>query len=533
MQSLLTPIADDEAYYWIFSLHPDWGYFNHPPFVGWMIAFFRTFLEGALAVRLPSVLLSTAGIWLIYKTVKPQKTALFFLLLSSMVIAHVLGFVTTPDVPLFFFTALYFYLLAQYLQKDHWSLALGLGLTVALMGYSKYQGILVVVFSLLPLIFLLRRWRFWMAIFVAAVAFFPHLYWQYSHDFATFRFHLMERMPESWKWHFPLDYLGGQLLVFGPFVSIPVLWSLFKAKKKTRLQQSAFWTVTGSLAFFFLMSFKGRTEANWTSFLIAPLMISCFYFFENKAKWEWWINRLGITSLLAIGAVRLILALGIFPELKTPFEDKSSWAQEIADKAGGRPVVFYSSYQPVSNYMFHTDKEGFLISMDRNSGSQFVMWPDWERSLQGREVLSICNGWVNCPDSMLIEGRQQAYRFIDNWHSYNYLIIDALDLPDKMNTGDSLEVALTLTNPGAESVELSGTRGERLLLTTGVYENNDPVVYFRKPLEINRMAPHKIITLETTILAPEKPGTYRLSFALEVPGLHIGKNCRFYHLTVK
>lgn len=533
LQSLATPLADDEAYYWIFSLHPDWGYFNHPPFVGWMIAFFRTFLEGALAVRLPSVLLSTAGIWLVYRTVKPQKTALFFLILSSMVIAHVLGFVTTPDVPLFFFTALYFYLLAQYLQKDHWSLALGLGLTVALMGYSKYQGILVVVFSLLPLIFLLRRWGFWMAILVAAIAFFPHFYWQYSHDFATFRFHLMERMPEAWKWHFPLDYLGGQLLVFGPFVSIPVLWAVFKSKRKNLLQQSAFWTVTGSLVFFFFMSFKGRTEANWTSFLIAPLMVCCQEFFETRPTWQKWIKRLGAISLLSVVAVRLILAYNLIPALKTPFEDKTDWAQTVAAKAGDRPVVFYSSYQPVSNYMFQTGNDGFLISMDRNSGSQFVMWPEWEMSLQGKEVLNICNGWVHCPDSMLIEGRKQAYRLVDNWRSYNYLKIDAHDLPEKMNRRDSLEVELTLTNSGAEAAALTGTEGEPLLLTTGVYENNNPVVYFRKPLVIQRLGPHEKITLKTYIRTPKSPGDYRLSFAIEVPGLHIGKNCRFYHLSVE
>ena len=533
LQSLTTPLADDEAYYWIFSLHPDWGYFNHPPFVGWMIAFFRAVFEGAWAVRLPSVLLSTAGIWFIYRTVQPQKTALFFLILGSMVIAHVLGFVTTPDVPLFFFTALYFLLLGQYLKRDHWSLALSLGLTVALMGYSKYQGILVVVFSLLPVLYLLKRRSFWVAILVAAVAFLPHLYWQYSHDFATFRFHLVERMPEAWKWHFPLDYLGGQLLVFGPFISIPLLLVLFKSKKVTPLQQSAFWTVTGSLVFFFLMSFKGRTEANWTSFLIAPIMVCCQEFFENRSTWQKWIKNLGAISLLSVAAVRLILAFNLIPALKTTFEDKSDWAQSIAEKAGDRPVIFYSSYQPVSNYMFHSGKEGFLISMDRNSGSQFVMWPDWERSLQGKKVLNICNSWVRCPDSMLVEGRMQACRMVDNWRSYNYLKIHALDPPEKINRGDSLQVELTLTNPGAEPVVLTGAEGEALLLTTGVYENNDPLVYFRKPIAIDRLAPHETIKLKTYIRAPKSPGDYRLSFAIEVPGLHIGKNCRFYHLSVE
>jgi len=102
-----------------------------------------------------------------------------------------------------------------------------------------------------------------------------------------------------------------------------------------------------------------------------------------------------------------------------------------------------------------------------------------------------------------------------------------------MNAGDSVQVALTLINPGAHSAELSGTKGEPLLITTGVYEHNDPEVYYRKQLPINKLDSHDKITLKTYILAPKRPGEYRLSFSIEVPGLHVGKNCRFYHLTVE
>jgi len=31
------PLSADEAYYWLWSLHPAAGYFDHPPMIAWLI----------------------------------------------------------------------------------------------------------------------------------------------------------------------------------------------------------------------------------------------------------------------------------------------------------------------------------------------------------------------------------------------------------------------------------------------------------------------------------------------------------------
>ena len=33
----LLPLSADEAYYWLWSQHPAWGYFDHPPMIAWLI----------------------------------------------------------------------------------------------------------------------------------------------------------------------------------------------------------------------------------------------------------------------------------------------------------------------------------------------------------------------------------------------------------------------------------------------------------------------------------------------------------------
>lgn len=50
------PLTPDEAYYWTWSLHPAFGYTDHPPLVAWLIWLGTRFGHGAGFVRLPFVL---------------------------------------------------------------------------------------------------------------------------------------------------------------------------------------------------------------------------------------------------------------------------------------------------------------------------------------------------------------------------------------------------------------------------------------------------------------------------------------------
>lgn len=535
IQALFTPMANDEVYYWLFSERPDWGYFNHPPFVGWIIWISRWILSNELAIRFPAILLNALGIWLIYKTIQPKQITIFLLVIFGMIITHVLAFVSTPDVPLFFFTCLFFYLLKKYLDHDQILLAVLLGLTIALMGYAKYQGILVVVFSFIPLYKLIRRPSFWLILLTATMAFLPHLLWQYHHEFATFRFHLSERSPVRWKWNFPLDYLLGQLLIFGPLISILLFLAERRNKKRNAFNQALQWTLWGSLVFFFIMSFKGRTEANWTSFLVFPLVYLAHESLIANIKMKSWVIRLGIFSLALLTLTRFLL-LGDWSDsmgIKLPFESKETWALDLAEAASELPVVFYSSYQPVSNYIFHTRNEAFLISMDRNSGSQHLFWVDEELSLQGKQVFNLCNDWVYCTDSVTLDGQKHAFRIIDNWRSYNYLKIKAINPVHQLKADSISELKIILTNRLDQIIKLEGSKNEPLNIVATCFETNDPMTRMRKEVDTSELKPGQSVEIKSYVKAPSAPGKYRYTFSLEVPGIHQGKNCRFYSLNVE
>src|SRR3990167_3540525 len=55
------PITGDEAFFYWWGVYPDWGYYDHPPMVGWLIAVVRAILgDTTWAIRLPVVLLPLA-----------------------------------------------------------------------------------------------------------------------------------------------------------------------------------------------------------------------------------------------------------------------------------------------------------------------------------------------------------------------------------------------------------------------------------------------------------------------------------------
>ncbi|MCG8698699.1 MAG: glycosyltransferase family 39 protein, partial [Bacteroidales bacterium] len=161
LQSFFTELAHDEAYYWMYSKYLSWGYFDHPPVIAILIKAGYFIFQNELGVRLFIVIMGAATLYFIYKLTPnaSQSTSLFIMIILSVIIiqSHAVGFLAIPDLPVVFFAVLFLYLLKKYLQKDNYALAALMGLVVVAMLYSKYHGVLVLFFSLMPNFQLLKR----------------------------------------------------------------------------------------------------------------------------------------------------------------------------------------------------------------------------------------------------------------------------------------------------------------------------------------------------------------------------------------
>ena len=107
IQAGTTELFDDEAYYWIYSQYPAWGYFDHPPMIAWLIKAGYTIFPTELGVRLFMVLMNTATLFIILKLAEKKNDFLFYAIGSSIAVAQIGGIIAVPDIPLLFFVSLF------------------------------------------------------------------------------------------------------------------------------------------------------------------------------------------------------------------------------------------------------------------------------------------------------------------------------------------------------------------------------------------------------------------------------------------
>src|SRR3954465_15994662 len=107
--SVSFPVTGDEAFFYWWGVYPDWGYSDHPPMVGWLIALMRATLGDSLwSIRMPIVLLPLAlgaALWWALKggdRVRAAWAVLFFWLAPL----NWLNTLITTDTPLIFWSVL-------------------------------------------------------------------------------------------------------------------------------------------------------------------------------------------------------------------------------------------------------------------------------------------------------------------------------------------------------------------------------------------------------------------------------------------
>ena len=387
--ALFCEIHADEAYYRLYGQFLSWGYFDHPPMVGLMTAISGALIPTTslilknLSVRLVTVLMHVATVWVVWKTVRiyhlPFTIFHFLLIAASLPMFCAYGFLTTPDAPLLFFAALFYYAYRRYLTDHSWSMTTLLGISMAGMLYSKYMAVLVIGLAVVANWRLLKDKRAWMAVGIAAVLMVPHLWWQYSHNFPSFTYHLVSR-AEVYRPLFTWEYIPNQWAVFNPLVWALMVWLSIKTFRTEDLfRRTLAWTVLGFQVFFLLMSFRGHVEPHWTVVTSLPAIILLT---EEEGLWRRGLYAaFGVLAGLLVIA-RIVLMLNILPP-QSGLAGKQAQCEAIHAEAQGLPVVFDGSFQQPSLYRFFYDDQAVLVRNQYNRYTQYDLL-HLERDLIGR-----------------------------------------------------------------------------------------------------------------------------------------------------
>ena len=386
-QSASTELIADEAYYWAYSRFPAWGYFDHPPMIAILIRSGHTIFNNELGVRLICALLSTFTVLITESLTEKRNPFLFYTIVLGIGVLQIIGFLAVPDTPLLFFTAVFFYIYRRFVKTMNLQNAWLLGLAIALLFYTKYHGLLIVLFTMLSNGKLLIRWQTWLAGLFALLLYTPHLYWQSEHDWMSFRYHLFESNVSTYKFSYTTDYLLGQFLLAGPLAGFILLPAAFIYKTKDQTEKALKFVLIGVYAIFLISSFRGKVETNWTMPALVPLIVLSHQFIIDKISWIKPLRIVAFISLLLIIAGRIYLVIDIGPDNSTKgrFHNNKAWAKAVAEKTGDLPVVFTNSYQRASLFWFYSGKQSHSHNPYWDRRNNYNFWPT-EANLLGKKV---------------------------------------------------------------------------------------------------------------------------------------------------
>jgi 4-amino-4-deoxy-L-arabinose transferase-like glycosyltransferase len=349
-------MTTDESYYWVWSQRPQLSYFDHPPFVAWLMSLGNLLQNFGNAIRWPGVILGHCSLLIFCLLLRKffhfdeQKISWWFWL---ALFSPLLGFgsmIVTPDLPLVFFWVLSLYCFFDLLQTSRPLSYIALGASLGLGFCSKYHIVLFLVSALIYLT-LEKKWSQvrWqnvpLTILFGALFSAPVLLWNFQNDFASFRFQISRGLGNQ-----GLDlsqtgnYLVGQIVLLFPIL----IWLAIKARP-TGLLRSFLYFSWLPIIFFFLSSFRGQVEANWTIMAFPTFLALAASSASN-------VRPLFITNLFWISIFVSVFSHQLYPWIPAPPEKVSEYSQfkPIIPLRERYQPLYASTYQMASAVWYET-----------------------------------------------------------------------------------------------------------------------------------------------------------------------------------
>lgn len=383
----------DEAYYWVWAQNLDWGYYDQPPLIAWMIAGTTRLLGSSeIAVRAGAL---TCGMVATLLTLSVSKDkgigVLWWFGVPSLTW---LTWTATSDAPLLAAWALAFVGAAK---GGRWWLLAGLGAGLAIN--AKYTG-----FAVLPLLLLGAGSKDWRTVWpyvgagLAGILVLPNIIWNAQHDWVSFRFQFSEGLAGDVA---PgLSGIGvlalDQILVLTPFIALAAgVWvigsapqhlrGIWRGEDSDRIERLAWYTVAPLILFFVVAATQSTPEAHWLAIAWVGLGVGLSYSEGVLRKLVGIGLWLGVIANLSLGlhAVSPFLPFDIAGQRFTEgpliadgaaawvFPEGVSWSPDNGDKA---TTLYTERYQEAALIHYYL---GVAAHKHPDCGrpDQYNIWP--------------------------------------------------------------------------------------------------------------------------------------------------------------
>lgn len=408
-------LGPDEAQYWTWSQALDWGYYSKPPGIAWQI-WLGTHLFGQTewGVRSITVILAAIQALAIYRLALYAglfKRAAFWcsLLMAFSPLGMIGSLFAITDVGfLLCWTGACLSVIAALHQKQEPN-PLHIGAWIMAGALFKWPIYLFWLFVLAC-----RRTLFpnqklssvLAGILVSLTGLLPSIWWNWSHDWVTFRhvFATMQGGSENRAAGNIGEFLASQALLISPVLFILLLialWQWFRQRKQLSpaLYFCGFITFA-SLTLVTLASCFQKIQGNWIVFAYPTglVILSWDAFQQHPTKVLWAKLGLGL-SLLLMALVILIPSFYLVPALTPyappyqlhPFKHNSGWnaLTHVLIKHGYDPkkdFLFSDKYQTTSILSFYgpDQQRAYFLNLNGVRNNQFSYWPSLQEERQGQ-----------------------------------------------------------------------------------------------------------------------------------------------------
>ncbi|MEY4591559.1 MAG: hypothetical protein RIR18_454 [Pseudomonadota bacterium] len=312
----LLPITGDEAYFVLWGRFPDFGFYDHPPMVGWWMSALLAISDAPLWLRLPSVLLPPALAVATYFVLKHSgqeraKYAGLFVLLAP---ANVWNVLITTDTPLVLFGVLsslafirafqterllpYFLcalLFAGAVLSKYFAALLGIAFAVATLlapTRRRFAGLLLIGFLMLPALALMGWWN--------AENCWPNILFNLVNRNTRAGFHWQQPAMYGLMMAYMLGFLPIWFGLRRPSWLIP-----WKGTSEDRMYWALSWV---PLILFALLSFSKQIGLHWVlTFVPLTLLGLLRHLSVTQAQLSIrWLALLGLVHMLILGVLGAI-----------------------------------------------------------------------------------------------------------------------------------------------------------------------------------------------------------------------------------
>lgn len=327
------PMTGDEAYFIEWGKHPDFGYYDHPPMVGWFLMALLSVSDATWWLRLPTVLITSLIAYMIMRLLRADHAPVAYGVAALYLLTPVnlIVMLMTTDTPLIlwsFLSAVSFYVAVK--QADRrWYLLCGVLLGAAF--FSKFFAGLLGVAYAIYLVFLAsrdcKRFSGLGLIILGTLPFIAlNLYWNYTNCWNNYLFNLINRTAGSefslitvMKYFIWLIYLFTPPVLFYFIKQHRSVMGLFK-QSGLAVFMALFWIPIG---LFLLLSFYKSIGLHWLMSFYAFAMVALGLFISEKQL------RTTLKFMLGYALIHIVVIGYLLIQIPDMFSHKESTYKDL------------------------------------------------------------------------------------------------------------------------------------------------------------------------------------------------------------